>query len=233
MWQGFPALSLSSKCPAPTHNRLRGSIISWPITGQLISDGIWWCPPSPLQPISQLSVITTRLSRPDLRSYMYRLSFFSFPPVFFLFPDIIQNTYVPTIYLQHMYINNIQRYEKGRGPARLRWELNQLWPYKDMLCVRQWRPASSTLPRAQNRGSIRFKSITKTIHYAHLLIFFLSMTYNYQTTLWQETKETYCKDKELNVVRNEKDRPPRCHWHRGVCRKHLLLHDLTTTNWSS
>ena len=27
------------------------------------------------------------------------------------------------------------------GATRLRWELNQLWPYKDMLCVRRWSDA--------------------------------------------------------------------------------------------
>ena len=45
------------------------------------------------------------------------------------------------------------------------WELNQLWPYKDTLCVRRWSDAG---PAGRVRCRKRFKSITKTIHFAHL-----------------------------------------------------------------
>ena len=68
------------------------------------------------------------------------------------------------------------RQEKG-GVTRLRWELNHLWPYKDMLCVLQWSRARPTArvkcwqvqcQRAQNRASKRFNYVTKMIHFADL-----------------------------------------------------------------
>ena len=34
-------------------------------------------------------------------------------------------------------MDNLPRWEGRGGPMHLPWELNQLWPYKDMLCVRR------------------------------------------------------------------------------------------------
>ena len=53
-----------------------------------------------------------------------------------------------------------------------------------MLCVRRWKDARQVqygqvhvlaciLPRAQNRACKMFKSITKTIHFVHLVILFI------------------------------------------------------------
>ena len=79
---------------------------------------------------------------------------------------------------------------KGRGATRQCRELNQLWPYKDIFCVRRWsnaRPAGRVgivkySGESSKQGSKRFNSITKTIHFVHPGILFIYVLYCIHTT---------------------------------------------------
>ena len=57
---------------------------------------------------------------------------------------------------------------------RLRWELNQLWPYKDMRASVGKYEYNAETPK---QGSKRLTSITKTIHFARLGILDINAPY--------------------------------------------------------
>ena len=80
----------------------------------------------------------------------------------------------------------------GRGEgACLHWELNQLWPYKDMLFVRQWSDAGPAervrccllyIAESKKQGSKRFNCITKKSHLAYLVTLCTAMCI---TNVWK------------------------------------------------
>ena len=91
---------------------------------------------------------------------------------------------LPSLLHNRVFTNDKYYTKIGKGggePTRLRWQLNQLWPCKDMLCVRRCSDAgpAGTIRcwqlqcREHKIGSKRFNSITKSIHVAQLGILFI------------------------------------------------------------